>query len=95
MENAADVAMTLTTEVNGSSNHTTKFRGLEGAAYIMTCLLKHNRKRDIIEDFGGDEQLVSMWINFLIHNRWIKKEGYLWTSTNKGELWLSRIQARM
>ena len=43
---------------------------------------------DIIEQFGGDEQLVQLWISFLLHNRWMEHPDGKWEATEKGKMWI-------
>lgn len=64
-------------------------RGLKQAAYILKCLEQKETKQQIVLKFGGDEQLVEMWILFLLHNHHLKKEssnGYIITDKGKSIL---------
>jgi len=47
-------------------------RGLHQAAYVMSCLCEGKSIAKIVQKFRGDEQLVTMWVNFLRHNRWVE-----------------------
>jgi hypothetical protein len=64
--------------------------GLKQAAYVMQCLIKGQNKEEIVIALGGDDQLVSMWISFLLHNRWITEGGEGWSVTAKGTNWNMR-----
>ena len=38
---------------------------IKQAIYILTCISDGRTWNDIVEDFDDDEQLVSIWINYL------------------------------
>jgi hypothetical protein len=38
---------------------------IKQAIYILSCLSHGKTWNDIVEDFDDDEQLVSIWINYL------------------------------
>ena len=48
-------------------------RGLKQTLYFLSSLEQGNDIKEIAEMFDGDIQLVEMWTNFLIRNRWIQK----------------------
>jgi len=58
--------------------------GLKQAVYVMECLVKGQSKEEIVGTLGADEQLVTMWISFLMHNHWIAQTIGGWSSTAKG-----------
>ena len=71
-------------------------RGLKQALLVLRSLEEGKNVQHIVENFGGDMQLIEIWTNFLIHNHWIEKiEGdagrakYL--VTDKGRDWIHRI----
>jgi len=39
---------------------------------------------EIVELFGGDEQLVAIWKSFILHNRWMQKPDGKWEISDKG-----------
>jgi hypothetical protein len=47
-------------------------------------------EQEIIVALEGDEQLVKMWIGFLVHNRWIEKPNGKWFATAKGKVWAEK-----
>ena len=62
-----------------------KLVGLHQATFILKSLVTGQNKEDIVFEFGGDAQLVDMWISFLKHNKWIERnrDGE-WSVTEKG-----------
>jgi hypothetical protein len=68
-----------------------KLAGLQQATFILKCLVTGQNKEDIVFEFGGDAQLVDMWISFLKHNKWIERnrDGE-WSVTEKGLIWEKR-----
>jgi hypothetical protein len=61
-----------------------KLAGLQQAAYVMSCLVNHQNKEEIVKMLGGDEQLFEMWKSFLKYNQWIESEMEGWSMTTKG-----------
>ena len=51
----------------------TKLSGLRQAVCIMKCLSKGEYFEQIVQKFDGDEQLVKLWMSFLLHNKCIEK----------------------
>jgi predicted transcriptional regulator len=50
-------------------------------------------KEQLVKEFDGDEQLVSMWISFLLHNGWMindNPEKDHWVITDKGQDWIDK-----
>jgi hypothetical protein len=71
--------------------------GLRQALYVANCLRRGLSEHDIIARFSGDEQLVKMWLSFLIHNHWIYPSlddagNIKWITTDKGMEWLKVIE---
>lgn len=71
-------------------------RGLKQALLVLRSLEKGTNAQHIVENFGGDMQLVEIWTNFLIHNHWIEKIEVdagraRYVVTDKGRDWLHRI----
>ena len=52
-----------------------RLSGLCAAAYILKALAPRETKEEIAGHFEGDEQLVSMWTDFLAHNGWMLDSG--------------------
>ena len=61
--------------------------GLNQATYLMDSLVRGRSKQEIIDSWGGDEQLVTMWTLFLEHNHWIERGLNGWSVTAKGNKW--------
>jgi hypothetical protein len=77
-----------------------KLPGLHAATHILKCLASGESKEQLVKEFDGDEQLVSMWISFLLHNRWMLKENGrkmynkdYWVITDKGQDWIDKYDA--
>jgi len=68
----------------------TKLVGLQQAVYVSRCLIKGQRKKEIADEFQGDEQLVEMWMLFLKHNHWIDSSDGRWSLTAKGQAWAAQ-----
>jgi predicted transcriptional regulator len=69
--------------------------GLHAAIHILKCLSSGESKKQLVKDFDGDEQLVSMWMSFLLHNRWMIKddpEKDHWVTTDKGQDWIDKYE---
>ena len=65
--------------------------GLRQAFYISRCLTGGQCKEDLVLAFGGDGQLVDMWISFLRHNHWVEEGFTGWVLTAKGKTWKGKI----
>ena len=48
-----------------------KLSALKQALYILKSISEGRSRRDIVEEFDGDEQLVSIWIDFLNEHGWL------------------------
>jgi hypothetical protein len=64
-----------------------KLHGLMQAMYIAESLCTKESVDEIVDRFGGDVQLVDMWLSFLKHNHWLyyEKEKRCWLMTQRGE----------
>jgi len=72
----------------GSNNyHKDSLRGLRAAAFIASSLAESKDKKWIVSKFNCDKQLVDMWISFIHHNGWVKKDTAResWSLTAKGK----------
>ena len=72
----------------GSNNyHKDSLRGLRAAAFIAGSLAESKDKKWIVSKFNGDKKLVNMWISFIHHNGWVRKDiaRERWSLTDKGE----------
>jgi hypothetical protein len=68
-----------------------KVSGLRQAIYIMRCLDNGEYFEQIVERFGGDEQLVKLWMSFLLHNKCIQNPlDHKWLITEKGKRWIEK-----
>lgn len=78
---------------NGVIEEAQRLRGLKAAAYIAKSLSEGKKKEQIVEEFGGDKQLVEMLWSFAYHNRWLAKEGPKdnFVLTEKGRERVSRL----
>lgn len=74
--------------------HLPPLRGLKQAIYVMECLIKGQTKEQIVRTLEGDEQLVTMWISFLRHNKWMEETSGIWSTTLKGAKWSNRMSAQ-
>jgi hypothetical protein len=44
---------------------------LRQAFYILKCVSDGRTRKEIVEEFDGDEQLVSIWINYLMERNYL------------------------
>ena len=63
-----------------------RLSALKQALYILKCVSEGRTRRDIIEEFDGDEQLVSIWINFLDEHGWLVEGSNELTVTENGRM---------
>ena len=84
--------MAMVSNSRGKQNqHPIRLKGLRQAVYTLNKL-ELGGTSQIIEDFDGDEQLIKMWISFLLHNHWIEeKELGQIVVTEKGRQWGKRL----
>ena len=64
--------------------------GLTQAIYILKALEDGKSETEIVELFGGDKQIVDIWMNFLVHNHWMEHPNGKWQVTPKGKEWIER-----
>ena len=70
-----------------------KLHGLHQALFIMKCLSEGQYLDQIIDKFEGDEQLVKLWISYLIHNKRIQNPiDHKWIVTEKGKRWMEKYE---
>ena len=64
-----------------------RLSGLMQAMYILDCLHDGLTEEQIIEKCHGDGQMVKIWINFSMENRWASKDvaNNRWVLTDKGK----------
>jgi hypothetical protein len=70
-----------------------KLSGLRQAIYIMKCLDAGEYFELITQKFDGDEQLVKLWMSFLLHNKCIRKNPSIDREcivTEKGKRWMEK-----
>ncbi len=67
--------------------------GLKKAMYVLRCLDKGQTRKQIVEALNGDEELVDIWISFLMQYDWIEQrnESDEWSVTPKGREWHEEI----
>ena len=60
--------------------------------YILERLTGSHTEQMVIAKFGGDEQLVMIWIEFLQETRWMIKDSThnRWMATDTGKLWINK-----
>ena len=54
---------------------------LRQASYILKCISEGRTRKEIVEAFDGDEQLVLIWINYLMERNYLNSVSVV---TNKG-----------
>ena len=59
---------------------------LEQALYVLKCISEGRSRKDVVEEFDGDEQLVSIWIGFLNEHGWLVEGNNKLTVTEKGRM---------
>jgi hypothetical protein len=57
-------------------------------------MVKGQSKEQIVRTLEGDKQLVTMWISFLKHNKWMEEASGIWSTTLKGTKWSKRMSAQ-
>jgi predicted transcriptional regulator len=74
----------------------TRLSGLRQAIYIMRCLDNGEYFEQIVQKFDGDEQLVKLWMSFLLHNKCIQNPAidHKWLITEKGKRWIEKYDER-
>lgn len=67
-----------------------KLIGLAQAVYILKCFEAGRTEEQLVKEFGGDGQLIQMWINFMQHNHWMLRSESRsgWSATDKGKSWI-------
>jgi predicted transcriptional regulator len=67
--------------------------GLKKAMYVLRCLDRGQTRKQIVEALNGDEELVDVWISFLMQYDWIEQqnESDEWSTTLKGREWYEEI----
>ena len=58
---------------------------LRQASYILKCISEGQAIEEIVEEFDGDQQLVSIWINYLIERHYLNTAAAV---TNEGYAFL-------
>jgi predicted transcriptional regulator len=63
------------------------------AMYVLQCLDRGQTRKQIVEALNGDQQLVDVWISFLMQFDWIEQqnESDEWSVTAKGREWYEEI----
>src|SRR5918911_5482249 len=80
-----------TTEGRQQQPLTKKLSGLRQAIYIMKCLDNGEYFEQIVQKFDEDEQIVKLWMSFLLHNKCIQNPlDHKWLITDKGKRWIEK-----
>jgi len=87
---------------NGKDRYTNtvnagKLSPLESAVYVLRCIYEGKRKDEIVQQFDGDEQLVSLWLTFLKANDWLQENQYAngqLEVSEQGRQWLEKFEPR-
>jgi hypothetical protein len=58
---------------------------LRQASYILQCISEGRTRKEIVEEFDGDEQLVLIWINYLMERNYLNTVSVV---TNQGYTFL-------
>ena len=58
---------------------------LSQASYILKCISEGRNRKEIVEEFDGDEQLVLIWINYLMERNYLNSVSVV---TNEGYAFL-------
>jgi hypothetical protein len=64
---------------------------LRQASYILKCISEGRPRKEIVEQFGGDEQLVLIWINYLMERHYLNTFSVV---TNEGYTFLRSFHYR-
>ena len=48
--------------------------GLKKAMYVFQCLDRRQTRNQIVEALNDDEELVDVWISFLMQYDWIEQQ---------------------
>lgn len=74
-----------------NKSHPLGLKGLRQAIYIFRELELGRTTDGLVKDFDGDQQLVDIWLSFLLHNRWIEQKGGQFVATEKGRGWAKKL----
>lgn len=61
---------------------------LRQASYILNCISEGRTRKEIVEEFDGDEQLVLIWINYLMERNYLNSVSVV---TNEGYAFLRNL----
>lgn len=61
--------------------------------FVLQCLDRGQTRKQIVELLNGDDNLVDIWMSFLIQYDWIEQrnESDEWSVTPKGREWYEEI----
>jgi hypothetical protein len=67
--------------------------GLKKAMFVMQCLDRGQTRMQIVEALNDDEELVDVWISFLMQYNWIRQqdESEEWSVTPEGREWYKKL----
>ena len=71
--------------------------GLKKAMFVLQCLDRGQTRKQIVELLNGDEELLDVWISFLMQYDWIRQEieSDEWSVTPRGREWYEEISATL
>jgi len=61
---------------------------LRQGSYILKCVSEGRTRKEIVEEFDGDEQLVLIWINYLMERNYLNTVSVV---TNEGYAFLRNL----
>jgi hypothetical protein len=61
---------------------------LRQAYYILKCISEGRTREEIVEEFDGDQQLVLIWIKYLIERSYLNTVSLI---TNEGYAFLKNL----
>jgi hypothetical protein len=67
--------------------------GLKKAMYVLQCLDRGQSRKQIVEALDNDEELVDVWISFLMQYNWIEQQvgSEEWSVTPEGREWCKKL----
>ena len=65
--------------------------------FVLQCLDRGQTRKQIVELLNGDEDLLDVWISFLMQYDWIRQEieSDEWSVTPRGREWYEAISTTL
>ncbi len=62
------------------------------AVHILICLTEGRSPEDIAKDFGGNIELVCVWIDYIIWINWVCRNTVdrTWVASDSGRRWIEK-----